>query len=272
MEFRWISGIAVAPGDTLYVIDRGNPHLTVVSPEYHLVRTVPQPVVVAEYEYALLGDGSLVLNGIGHSTDAYGSPFHVVEPFGGAGLRSFGYDRRLITPRSERLAIARALAPSTTVPTQFWAAPRNRYVIERWDRDGTRDLVLERHPSWFEPYPDDVQATVGPDARPRPRLLSLAEDSTGLVWTFILVPDRRWRAGLARRSDESHGSYYDIADYHRYYDTRIEVIDPRTARLVASERVDDALRVRGSLISKLAETPAGSWYYDLFEYRLRRQP
>jgi hypothetical protein len=41
---------------------------------------------------------------------------------------------------------------------------------------------------------------------------------------------------------------------------------------MASERVDEALRVRGSLISKLAETPARSWYYDLFEYRLRRQP
>ena len=167
---------------------------------------------------------------------------------------SFGDDRRLVTPRTEDLALARAIAATVDKPG-FWAVPRNSYAIERWSVQGKRERVLERRAPWFEPYEDHTDLTIGPDDPPRPQVMSLFQDQNGLRWTFVIVPDPDWRQGLVERRDPQHGTYYAYESYDRVFDTRIEVMDPSTGDLVASHRFNDALRAHGDIAVKAVETP-----------------
>jgi hypothetical protein len=270
-EFRWVAGVVVLPADSILVLDWGNRHATVFTPEFAVARTIPMPVQVVQSEYALLGSGFLLLNGRVSTSNGYGSPFHVVW-LGTGKVRSFGYDGRVITPRSEKLAMTRAVSGGRE-PGYFWTAPRNQYRIERWSADGRRVAILERRASWFASYDDD-DPSPGPDPEtpPLPMLFSLAEDLAGHLWVFVLVADERWRSALVESRDASHGLHYRLRDYHQYYDTWIEVLDPVGASVVASRRLPEAVRSSGGIVFQPVQRSSGAWEYHLYDPQLARSP
>lgn len=266
MEFRHISGILPLPGDTLLIFDYSSAHATLVSPSYELVRTFPFPVRVRFPEYAYVIDGTPVVNGIAYSSDAYGHPFHVLER--NNEVTSFGYDDRLVTPRTRDAAIFRTIAP-VRGERSFWAAALNEYRIEQWSVDGALEHVLERRVPWFTPFPDEADRTVRADNPPRTQLFGLHQDDHGLLWVFMIRADPSWREGIRREPDPVHGGTNErIVDYDLVYDTVIEILDPEQGALVASVTLDEALRSRGSMIMRVRETTSGAWTADLFEYRL----
>ncbi|MDX1450435.1 MAG: hypothetical protein R3246_15405, partial [Acidimicrobiia bacterium] len=59
-------------------------------------------------------------------------------------------------------------------------------------------------------------------------------DAEGRIWVMYSVPDDDWEEVVG--TDGPHG--FSVEDYHGYYDTVVEVIDPEETRVVAMSRFD----------------------------------
>jgi hypothetical protein len=110
----------------------------------------------------------------------------------------------------------------------FWAWGSSSYRVERVDAQGSSS-VLQRRPAWFQP--DRLPPTFA--TPPEAFLQSVVEDKTGRLWVFANVPTDGW--SRANAANASSG----------IYKTRIEVIDPKTARVVATSTLD--IRLHASL-------------------------
>jgi hypothetical protein len=78
------------------------------------------------------------------------------------------------------------------------------------------------------------------DEPPPPYVAGANMDSRGRLWLYVQVPAPAWRAARAdvprqgrRGTGEASGSAFAL-DLARLYQTRIEIIDPGTGRLIAS--------------------------------------
>jgi hypothetical protein len=260
-EFRIISALGLVDS-VLVVFDIGNSRVTHVSlSSERIIHEHPLPIRPSYL--ALLPNHTLVLNAVRPSRDMAGQPFHVVDPLGIV-LRSFGYDGdtyRMDIP----FQIERHLATRTA--ESFWAAYVNRYAIEAWSVTGRRIARFERNVSWFRP-----QVTQPPTSRedpPQPLLEALRQDAAGNLWVLIRVADNAWTRGIRADSAAPHGF---AIERHKYYDTVIEVIDPRTATLSASLRIDPHAYtfVGENLIAVDEEAPDGSPRIAVFHLAVKR--
>lgn len=141
------------------------------------------------------------------------------------------------------------LAPADSIG--FWAPYLWEYRVERYDPAGTLQLVIMREADWF-PAPD-------PDSRvrpfSRPTFGKVYDAGNGRLWTAVRVPAAdRARADAALQETQR----LDQLDWDAVQDTRLEVIDTRTGRLLASAAFDEALRfLDNGYIVQLRETPEG---------------
>jgi hypothetical protein len=94
----------------------------------------------------------------------------------------------------------------------------------------------------------------------------------GLVWVAVSVADREWWRGLGPLREGEGGSWYDVDRIQRFYDTVIEVLDPRPDRLVAVTRVDAALTalIGGAYAVALEQNEAGEYALQVSGRTLRR--
>lgn len=162
-----------------------------------------------------------------------GVPLHVINQSGEV-VRSFG------GVPTEPISInfwTRWRPVTVTSDDHVWMGLVNRYRLESWSAAGTRQRVLERRSSWFEPW-ENHSGDVARD-RPPSRLLSIATDEEGLIWTLVQVADANYKPLYP--NDGRERPMYDIRDEAKISDTIIEVIDPRAARVVARQRFPEAL-------------------------------
>lgn len=145
---------------------------------------------------------------------------------------------------------------SPSVSGGYWTTAIWSYELSRWSSPGVRDLVLVRNADWFPPNPptsaDEVEAW-HVDAPPPRRVLHVSEAPDGLVWTFSVVPDPRWRP---RQTPDA----WDVAWANRTTDTVIEVLDiTNGGAVVARTTIDERpMPVCGDhLMSVVRETPEG---------------
>jgi len=219
--------IFLDPADTLFVLDGGN-RWTVFDPDLVYQRTFQGRFHSrnASTMHAVGGRGILTTADVpGAGAQAPGS-FHWMQTDGSGGS-SFGPprdDRDSELVQVERLS---ALAPNGG----FWVVPPNGaargMTLEHWTFEGERMLTLERHVPWLprEGYPSTSDQS-GPNL---PEYDLLHVDAQGLIWVIVAVRDPRWRevprAEMAALQNE-------------LYDARMEVVDPQSARVVASFRFD----------------------------------
>jgi hypothetical protein len=111
--------------------------------------------------------------------------------------------------------------------------------VELYDLSGNLVKALRRDPDWFPPM--RALPKYGPRNPPSPQTASVEQTGDGLVWVAVNVADREWWRGLGPLREGESGSWYDVDRIQRFYDTVIEVLDPRSDRLVAVTRVDAAL-------------------------------
>jgi hypothetical protein len=151
---------------------------------------------------------------------------------------------------------------------QFWAAHVTRYTIERWSKAGRLTDVLERDAPWFPP-----RVNLGPppqEAPPAPRVVSVREDDAGRLWVLISVADANWRRS-ARKPNASGEYAVRPTDRDLMFDTVIEVIDPKTARVIATRRIPQEVGSfigEGTTIATYREDQTGAPGFDIWRLSL----
>jgi hypothetical protein len=96
----------------------------------------------------------------------------------------------------------------------------------------------------------------------------VVDQSKGLIWVNITVPDDEWAEGLVE-SPYPEGTGYEIGEADKYYDTIVEVIDPDRGEVIASQRYDEWLMDLTGQVLPMAShpgpgdvpLPASSWIW-----------
>ncbi|HEX7239674.1 MAG TPA: 6-bladed beta-propeller [Longimicrobiaceae bacterium] len=260
-EFRIAAAPVFARGDTMYVLDVVAARVTRLSPSYGVLGTFRVPLG-RDPQILVTGQNQLLLHAAIPTADRVGLPLHLLDERGRIS-RSFGAVRPTVRPDLPFLNVRRVAAGREN---RIWSAYLNRYVVEAWDSRGVLHLALERRPGWFAPWLEP-----GPSPRlapPRPLVAAIREDAQGRVWVLLHVADQNWRKRALRRV----GSEYEITpeDQDHFYDTVIEVLDPRTGRLVASARHPRYVRgfAGDGLLYTYREDADGVPAYEVWRTRL----
>ncbi|MGH7470688.1 MAG: hypothetical protein ACRENP_22295 [Longimicrobiales bacterium] len=220
------------PGDSTLAIDLSAGRATVLSPDLRAVRTIPiqQPIGSS---IVLRWPDLVVINGYVASRSGRVEPLSTVTFAGGTVrmVRSFGKH-----PGEELPQIWEVRASLVRARDQVWEVPNTRYRLTLWDTTGAIVRVLERRPSWFS---EPTTQSGGPDRPPGPVVSGLAMDEQGLLWVVINVAAPTWRDAWPKISAGTREVPSDAIQREKMYRTIIEVIDPRSARVVARTSLDD---------------------------------
>jgi hypothetical protein len=110
------------------------------------------------------------------------------------------------------------------------------YAIRQWSQTGAlkRELVVDS--DWYDGSREVRQIT--PSAPPMSVILAINEDSLGRLWVLGRAADARWREGLGPAQRVEHQTVYPFRDMDRLFDGVIEVIDVKSARVLARRRID----------------------------------
>ena len=245
-EFEDIGSLVVTEDGVFSTLDRGRGTISTFDWTGQLLREVRTEGWLPMGVETLPFEGSLVLHAADIQTPAQvGYPLHLVDLESGAIRESFGSltgEHPSGWSLAEKL-IARGPGRSVWMTERYGA-----YEIELWESN-TIVRALRRDVEWFPEIPPDRQSH-GWEERPTPMLVHVASDDS-LLWVLAHTADDRWSEAAATR------------DWDRFLDTRIEVIDWRRGRVLASRRLDDAHDnwLEPGLVGRLAVTPTGSVRY-----------
>jgi hypothetical protein len=255
-EFALIASLKVGPGDSLHVFDYGLRRLSVLSPSLAYVRasSIPGPFA----DVVLTAGGGLLIAGPVASPSQAGFSVHRYGP-GGEHVRSFAELQTPFTPQSQ-VFYYRPIARATE--EIVWLGSLNRYRLELWNTQGKPVRSYQRIVSWFPEWtdPSAVDQAIAP-----PRVSALSQDSQGILWVVIGVPDAN--ASRTPTRPESLSQHYRPDER---YDSVIEAFDPRAGRVVASLREAGApLRfIGGDLAYRFREKEDGSTYIEVVRVEL----
>lgn len=257
-EHRRLMRIALGPGDSLYAFDYGAPRVTVYTPDLEVGRVdrLPGPVRDA----VVFTDGRMVLHARIPTSEKIGLPLHLASSDGSV-LHSFGASNPVERPGRPALQL-RYLARASS--DAVWAARMNEYVVEQWRRDGTLVRRLERDPDWFDGWLK--RRGVSASEPPQSFLRGVHQDDHGRLLVLATVAGENWEEGVERVGDQRGERSVRVRNLELLYDSRLDIIDPETGRLVVSQRLPQNLvgfTNRGDLVgyrSGAADIP----YIDLW--------
>jgi hypothetical protein len=232
-EFLHVGRFRVTGKDTLRVFDNSAGRVKVFTSSFTPVETLPVGVWPSDVEF--LADGRIMTSQA--NARRSGLPLHLIGKDGKI-ERSFG----AVNPyrREDGDLLWRWIAPAGN--DRVWAAPVTKYVLELWSFSGQKIRELERNVSWFKPHKQFGQSRDKPNAPPNPGIMDLRMDSAGKLWVIIHVADEKWKSGLGTVRGLYNQQVRGIADENKYWDSIVEVIDPASGTLVASQRFDQPLR------------------------------
>ena len=246
-ELRGAVDIKIGPGDSLYVFDFGK-RVSVFSPSLVFARSF---VHIGDFaSAALLPTGGFIAETrrgvlVEYGRDGNEVAEHTILP---------NYE---VATRTCGKCDIRALSPGRA-PGTFWTVIRNRYQIDEVGLPGAVRRRFVRRARFFEPW--TVQA---PSLVPQPLGSSVREDSAGRLWTIIQVADPKWNESSGPADIKS------AEDYHRILDSMVEVFDPASGRLVASQRFPRMLwSLSDGLIASLRDDREGRVLIDVWRMKL----
>lgn len=263
-EYGFIMRAEVSRGDSLLVLDVMNSRLTVLSPTYTAVRSIPMRGRYTR-AFRLLGD-SILVHGEVRTPAAAGFPLHVIAPNGDI-IRSFGS----LSPELRRDRPQRHLRHVALTEEGAWTARLDEYRLELWSLTGTLVRSVLREADWFKAW-DYSQPHVW-NSPPRPMTVDIWSDSGHVLWTMVRVPSSSWRSPARERvGREQPMPPFHVVDSNT--DTIIEAIETKSGRLIASQRFSQFFfaQSEGGLLYSLRETDDGDLRVEVWQLRLSRQP
>ena len=261
-EYRMVSSVVIAAGDTLHLFDGGTLRHTVLSPDFDVVRTSTMEVRPGYDGVSLLSDGALLVQAIHPTAQSVGYPLHLLDS-DGKFVRSFGTDDPDVGPQNMYIKTVRILnaAPKDRV----WISRWHEYVVELWGRDAIKYTEIRRAGPWFR----DNSRTWDGKSPPTAEMCGVWEDPYRRLWILVRVPGARWR-DVPKVGGEEGGFSYDPSEWTSAYDTMIDVVDLQSGRLLVSEKVDPAavLFTHDGLMPSYRETDAGYPRIDVWHAAL----
>ena len=119
---------------------------------------------------------------------------------------------------------------------RLWVAWEHPYRVEEWDTAGNRRAEFIRRADWFPTRRRGSQLSDSVGGPLPSHIAGMWEDERGLLWIMSYVPDDRWihapRRERRRRLETNAG----LAIRQGGYDMVIEIVDPGSGSLIASER------------------------------------
>ena len=242
--------IFIGAGDSVYVADLINQRINVFDGNYRFVRQV---TAVRPREIVALPKGRILVNAAGSSEQSAGFVLHVLNANGVTEVSFSETNTRLDRARLTRRAIS---AGSEGI----WSGHPNRYVIDHFDRNGRTLATIRRGPDWFQewssPDPGQPYAT-----RPPPTVWSVREDHRGYLWVIVGVPDANWHPTTRPRT----AADLTMAQSHGWTDAVVEILDPRSAKVLIRQRFDEPLlTLRHDLVATRRDGPAGEIILEIF--------
>jgi hypothetical protein len=228
-EFRAIIAIRGGLADSTVLMDAGNSRLAVLDPALAPTRTVRVPVRSAWF--GILADGRVVILAAIPPAGSRQDRVHVfsaaLEP-----IRSF-----MRSPETPPGGVVNALRRRMSVSADgtVAVAHNDKYVLELWTAAGLHLATLSRDPDWFR-----LDSTLRPKEGPSPRFETPRVAPDGMIWTVSHVPDANWRNALGTVHDLYGRSVQGVPEgaQSRYWDSVIELIDPKLGVLLGSVRLD----------------------------------
>jgi len=221
-EFRGQVSVFHVDGDSLWVVD-SRARTSVLGPDLAVARQGSPgggDHLINLAGTLFLDDGS-ILAGVAVPAGEASDRFHVRDRTGSF-RRSFGPadpDSGRPFPGAEEDSAILAAAGGS----RFWAASPSVYRLELWDTAAVRLRIIEREVSWFKGT--SVDAAARTSELPL-QLVLIRSDVDGLIWTVAAVPENR------RRQRDSEAENHDP---YAAYSWRMEVLDPGSGALLASE-------------------------------------
>lgn len=229
-EYRDVSAVELVAGDSIWIFDPPNSRITVLSPEFDVVRTLPLGVYVESA--VVFPPGSAVVNAQFRSA---GFPLHLVGR-NMAPTTSFGSEDPVHGAEAfvlNRRRLARGAGPTV------WSAHYQAFIIEQYDIAERLHRRIIRDADWFGPQA--ISRDITPDQPPLPKITSIRFDSTTHhLWIAILVaaPDHHLAFGPQPQQIEGR-PLHPVVAHHALYDSIIEVIDVRRGFVIARHRIPD---------------------------------
>jgi hypothetical protein len=271
-EFNSVHNLAAGPGDTLYVFEPGGIGMTVISPEFEFVRRVKPSASLMAIEAVALDSGRFAVSGP-TMNPASGFPMHVLTA-DGAFTSSFGADAPMAYREERGGDFLRWMVPGSQ-PGTVWAMSSTPYQLELWHVAGQRLSTQVGRMPWA-PVVDTTPPPMYSEAPPRAYIITIGPDSTGLVYVYTAVADASWRPDPTITGPMTM-ALYNSGERSRFYDTVIDVIDPSTGRLVATERHPDSPNLAtasadGTYLFSRREDELGFLRVDIRQVRFRYTP
>lgn len=227
-EYLEIWALALGSYDSVHLFDTGLRRHAVYDSALHLASThTYYDLALFDNGLLVLGDGSLIFNGIVHTRAGIGYPLHRAVPGNGI-IASFGTDN----PRYDghaTIRLYRRLAKSRD--GGFWAVHLVDYIVEYWTAGGELKQVLHRDAPWFNSTAFDPEKqrveTQGKMPPPFSTVVAIREAKDGSLRLLSRVPD-------PKVLPESITGMESFA----LFDAMLEVMDPRSGTLIATERFE----------------------------------
>lgn len=169
---------------------------------------------------------------------------------------------------------------------RYFVQAANRYLlrVRLWDSLGAPVADLVRDAPWFPPYDEqayqDSAAYFPSQVRPRPDVIGTWIDEEGMIWIAVRVADANWKQldpvvpGQSLMTISSSGvPVPPDREWDRFLDTVIEVIDPRSRRVVARTRFDEVFyrMIAPGILGAMGEDANGEVLLSAIKVRLRRR-
>jgi hypothetical protein len=234
-EFQSPLHVNVLPGDSILIVDGGLQRATVIAPDFSVKRTVSLPIRAGPVA-VLRWPNRVVMNSEVNSSELAGRPLHFLdfsEPHARQ-LGAFGENRGELRRGEPGTLVRRFFGVNST---SFWTLQPVRYHLTRFAATGAPEETLVRTPEWFAEV-SPLGGISPPTSPPRPHV-SLAAIRGDTLWVAIYVARPDWKAawdGIDVRRGELTRAQAPGSTKLRM--TRIEVIDVKRQRLVASRLVD----------------------------------
>ncbi len=232
-EFRSPSEVLSIPGDSVVILDAVSARATVLTPDLRYARSMLYPLQLGFASIMRWPDSVLVPGRI-QGEKATGWPLHVLSFRASAAwiTHSFGSGPRLAHRElfyNQHTAVASSTGGAVSVPIRT-------YDLYTWSSTGRMTGHFVRRPSWF---PGSDKLGLGnPTTPPYPQVHALRTDASGLIWVAIGVPSSHWKAGWDGVTIRAGEFKSNDPAFHELFDTIIEVIDPKSGRVLARQKVE----------------------------------